>query len=138
MIGRRQPTGAGDHLSFDDLDGWRFHAIVTNVAPAAGTAAEVEHHHRPRGGPPEEAIRQLKDNFGLGHAPVENFFGNWLWWHAAALAYNVGRWARALALPPPNVPQLIWRERHKGSSLKVDSYRLKDRDLGRVPTDDGT
>jgi hypothetical protein len=99
MIVRRQPTGAGDQLSFDDLDGWRFHAIITNIAPADGTAAEVEHHHRLRGGPPEEAIRQLKDDFGLGHAPLENFFGNWLWWHAAVLAYNVARWVRVLALP---------------------------------------
>jgi hypothetical protein len=28
MIVRRQRTSAGDQLSFDDLDGWRFHAIV--------------------------------------------------------------------------------------------------------------
>ena len=65
------------------------------------TAADVEHHHRLRGGAPEEAIRQLKHDFGLNHAPVANFFGNWLWWHAAALAYNVARWLRALALPAP-------------------------------------
>lgn len=99
MIVRRQRTGAGEQLSFDDLDGWRFHAIVTNIAPMLATAADVEHHHRLRGGPPEEAIRQLKEDFGLCHAPLENFFGNWLWWHAAALAYNVARWLRALALP---------------------------------------
>ena len=30
---------------------------------------------------------------------MQNFFGNWLWWHAAALAYNVARWLRILALP---------------------------------------
>ncbi len=29
---------------------------------------------------------------------MQNFFGNWLWWHAAALAYNVARWLRVLAL----------------------------------------
>lgn len=99
MIVRRQPTRAGDQMSFDDLDGWRFHAIITNIAPMLGTAAEVEHHHRLRGGAPEEAIRQLKEDFALCHAPLENFFGNWVWWHAAALAYNVGRWVRVLALP---------------------------------------
>lgn len=59
----------------------------------------MEHHHRLRGGGPEEAIRQLKGDFGLNHAPVRNFFGNWLWWHAAALAYNTARWIRVLALP---------------------------------------
>lgn len=97
LIVRRQPTTGGDQLSFDDLDGWRFHAIVTN-APLA-SAAQVEGHHRLRGGVPEEAIRQLKEDFGLNHAPLENFFGNWVWWHGAALAYNVGRWVRVLALP---------------------------------------
>ena len=99
MIVRRQPTGSGDQLCFDDLEGWRFHAIITNIDAHLRTAAAVEHHHRLRGGGPEEAIRQLKGDFGLCHAPVQNFFGNWLWWHAAALAYNVGRWLRVLALP---------------------------------------
>ena len=33
------------------------------------------------------------------HAPVQNFFGNWLWWHACALAHNTARWVRVLALP---------------------------------------
>jgi hypothetical protein len=101
MIVRRQPTAPGDQLSFDDLDGWRFHAIVTNIPPLFGSAVAVEYHHRLRGGAPEEAIRQLKGDFGLCHAPLENFFGNWLWWHAAALAYNVARWVRVLALPEP-------------------------------------
>jgi len=100
LIVRRQPVRSGDQLSFDDLGGWRFHAIITNVPPLFGSAAAVEHHHRLRGGAPEEAIRQLKEDFGLCHAPLENFFGNWLWWHAAALAYNVARWVRVLALPP--------------------------------------
>jgi hypothetical protein len=35
----------------------------------------------------------------MNHAPVQNFFGNWVWWLAAALAYNVARWVRTLALP---------------------------------------
>ena len=99
MIVRRQPTTAGDQLCLDDLDGWRFHAIITNIDAHLRSAQAVEHHHRLRGGGPEEAIRQLKGDFGLCHAPVQNFFGNWLWWQAAALAYNVARWLRILALP---------------------------------------
>lgn len=99
LIVRRQPVGRGDQLSFDDLDGYRFHAIITNIPSFLASAAAVEHHHRLRGGIPEEAIRQLKEDFGLNHAPLENFYGNWLWWHAAALAYNVARWVRVLALP---------------------------------------
>ncbi len=99
LIVRRQRTRAGDQLSLDDLDGWRFHAIVTNLPALFAPADMVEAHHRLRGGIPEDTIRQLKEDFGLIHAPVQNFFGNWLWWHAAALAHNVARWIRVLALP---------------------------------------
>lgn len=100
LIVRRQRTSAGEQLSIDDLDGWRFHAIVTNLPALFAPADMVEAHHRLRGGIPEDTIRQLKEDFGLIHAPVQNFFGNWLWWHGCALAHNVARWIRVLALPP--------------------------------------
>lgn len=99
LIVRRQRRRAGEQLCFDDLDGWRFHAIVSNVPPIFADAISIEHHHRMRGGVPEDAIRQLKEDFGLNHAPAQNFFGNWCWWLAAALAHNVARWVRVLALP---------------------------------------
>ena len=99
LIVRRQRKSVGEQLSFDDLGGWRFFALITNMPPLFAPAVTVEHHHRLRGGPPEEAIRQLKSDFGMNHAPVQNFFGNWVWWLAAALAYNVARWVRVLALP---------------------------------------
>ncbi len=99
LIVRRQPKAAGDQLAFDDLDGWRLHAIITNVGDARMSAAEVEAHHRLRGGIPEDTIRALKNDFGMIHAPVRPFFGNWLYWQAAALAHNVGLWLRTIALP---------------------------------------
>src|SRR3546814_12038674 len=86
--------------SLDDLDGWRFHSIVTNLPALFAPAEMVEAHHRLRGGIPEATIRQLQEDFGLIHAPVQNFFGNWLWWHACALAHNFPRWSRHLTLPP--------------------------------------
>ncbi len=101
LIVRRQPRGHGAQLTLDDLDGWRFHAVITNVPATRMSAVTVELHHRLRGGAPEEAIRQLKHDFGMIHAPVTSFHGNWLWWHASALAYNVARWLRVLALPEP-------------------------------------
>ena len=100
LIVRRQHTTAGDQLCLDDLDGWRFHAIVTNLPALFAPADMVEAHHRLRGGIPKDTIRQLKQDFGLIHAPVQNFFGNWLWWHACVLAHNVARWIKVLALPP--------------------------------------
>lgn len=99
LIVRRQPKGAGDQLAIDDLDGWRLHAIISNVAGEALSAAEVEAHHRLRGGIPEDTIRALKNDFGMIHAPVQPFFGNWLYWQACALAHNIGLWLRTLALP---------------------------------------
>lgn len=101
LIVRRQRKAAGEQLSFDDLDGWRFFAMITNIPPLFATAVDIDHHHRLRGGAPEEAIRQLKEDFGMNHAPLQNFFANWLWWLASALAYNVARWVRVLALPEP-------------------------------------
>jgi len=99
LIVRRQPRSCGEQLAIDDYDGWRLHAIITNIDPERMSAAEVEAHHRLRGGIPEDTIRALKNDFGMIHAPVQPFFGNWLYWHAAALAHNVGLWLRTLALP---------------------------------------
>jgi hypothetical protein len=99
LIVRRQRKAAGEQLSFDDLGGWRFFAMITNIPPMFATAVDIDHHHRLRGGAPEEAIRQLKEDFGMNHAPLQSFTANWLWWLASALAYNVARWVRVLALP---------------------------------------
>ena len=96
---RRQPRAAGGQLAIDDIDAWRLHAIITNIDPARMSAAEVEAHHRLRGGIPEHTIRSLKNDFGMNHAPVQPFFGNGLYWQAVALAHNVGLWLRTLALP---------------------------------------
>jgi hypothetical protein len=99
LIVRRQTKASGEQLSFDDLGGYRFFALITNIPPIFASAVEVECHHRLRGGAPEEAIRQLKWDFGMNHAPVKGFFGNWVWWLASAVAYNVAHWVRVLALP---------------------------------------
>ncbi|MGH3577171.1 MAG: IS1380 family transposase [Mycobacterium sp.] len=99
LIVRRQRKAAGEQLSFDDLGGWRFFAMITNIPPLFATASDIDHHHRLRGGAPEEAIRQLKEDFGMNHAPLQSFAANWLWWLASVLAYNVARWVRVLALP---------------------------------------
>ena len=99
LIVRRLPRRRGEQLSFDDIGGFHFRGVFTNVPAIFASAAVVGYHHRLRGGMPEETIRQLKEDFGLNHAPCQNFFGNWLWWHASALAHNVARWLRVLALP---------------------------------------
>lgn len=99
LIVRRQPRAAGEQLAIDDLDGWRLHAIITNIDAERMTAAEVEADHRLRGGIPEDTIRALKNDYGMLHAPVQPFYGNWLYWQATALAHNIALWLRTLALP---------------------------------------
>ena len=99
LIVRRQPRQGGEQLAIDDLDGWRLHAIITNIPSERMSAAAVEAHHRLRGGIPEDTIRALKNDYGMIHAPVQPFFGNWLYWQACALAHNVSLWLRTLALP---------------------------------------
>ncbi len=101
LIVRRQPAGAdGDaQLSLDDVDGWRFHAIITNIDPDVRSAVDIEAHHRNRGGIPEDAIRQLKNHFGFNHAPLAAFQANALWQQACLAAYNIALWLRHHALP---------------------------------------
>ena len=42
MIVRRQRKSAGSQLAFDDLGGWRFHAIVTNIPAIFCDIATIE------------------------------------------------------------------------------------------------
>lgn len=83
LIVRRQPKGCGDQLAFDDLDGWRLHAIITNVPAGRRSAAKIEADHRLRGGVPEDTMRALKNDFGMIHAPVQAFFHNHHRWPVA-------------------------------------------------------
>lgn len=99
LIVRRQPKDPGEQISLDDAEHWRLHAIITNIDSERMSAAEIEAQHRLRGGIPEDTIRSLKNDFGMSHAPVQSFAGNWLYWQACALAHNIGRWLRTLALP---------------------------------------
>src|SRR5699024_6892756 len=92
LIVRRQPKQPGEQLAFDDLECWRLHAIITNIDADRMSAAGVEAHHRLRGGIPEDTIRALKTDFGMIHAPVQPFFGNWLYWQACALTHNISLW----------------------------------------------
>lgn len=99
LIVRRKSKDPGAQLSLDDLDGYRFHAIITNVPEWLGSAVDVEAHHRRRAGIPEDTIKTLKNDYGFVHAPLENFFGNWSWHLTCALAHNVVVWLKSLALP---------------------------------------
>ncbi len=89
----------------------RLHAIITNVAAERMTAAEVEAHHRLRGGIPEDTIRALKNDSGMIQAPVQSSFDPWPqrppFLNVAARLVRHGR-----RLPPPrggSVHQVVKR-----------------------------
>jgi hypothetical protein len=142
LVVRRQRAGVdGDaQLSLDDIDGWRFHAIITNIPRRLRSAVNVEAHHRLRGGVPEDAIRGLKEGFGFNHAPLSDFFGNWLWEQACAAAYNTSVWLRRLALPDTfarirtkrlrltlfNVPARVGTHARRTQLRFARHYRLAD------------
>lgn len=81
-------------------DGYSFlHAATNSWTAGLVEAAETQAHHRLRGGVREETIRASKNDYGMSHAPVRSFFGNWCTWHAVALAHSIGLWLRTLTLP---------------------------------------
>lgn len=85
LRGRRRRAGLGGGI---------LPVSLRRVGPAPHRAPPAARRRRPRTSHPPS-----KGDFGLDHAPFANFFGNWLWWHAAALASNTARWLRVLALP---------------------------------------
>jgi hypothetical protein len=70
-------------------------------------------------GPPEHHPHGCRPHLRQ-HAPVTSFFGNWLWWQASALAYNVARWLRVLALPR------AWHH-VRGKRLRLGLLNVPDR-----------
>lgn len=100
LIVRRQAKAAGEQLSFDDLGAWRFFALITNVPrrslrPPTSTTIIAFAAARPK------RRSASSKRTSVNHAPLQSFPANWLWWLASALAYNVARWIRVLALPEP-------------------------------------
>jgi hypothetical protein len=80
--------------------------------------------HRLRGGIPQDTIRALKNDFGVIHAPLQSFFGNWLYWQAAAPAHNIGMRLCTLALP--RALRRARRERLRPAFFNVPWYVTAD------------
>ena len=94
----RRAVGMGEHqpqLAAPPIRPFRPHSL------AYKRMTRVDQRHLARKTTPNvlQCVAYSKGDFGLCHAPVANFYGNWVWWHAAALAYNTARWLRVLALP---------------------------------------
>jgi hypothetical protein len=95
VIVRRERPHPGAQLSiFEERDGYRYQALVTNTA--TGQLAFLEARHRAHARV-EDRIRAAKDT-GLGRFPSRDFAINKAWLTAVAIAADLTAWLRMLAL----------------------------------------
>jgi hypothetical protein len=94
VIVRRERPHPGAQLSlFEERDGWRYQALVTNTK--AGQLAFLEARHRAHARV-EDRIRHAKDT-GLGRFPSREFKINQAWLTLTAIAADLIAWTRLLA-----------------------------------------
>ncbi len=95
VIVRRERPHPGAQLSlFEERDGWRYQAFVTNTT--LGQLAFLEARHRAHARV-EDRIRHAKDA-GLGRFPSREFAINQVWLMLTQVAADLVAWTRLLAL----------------------------------------
>ena len=95
VIVRRERPHPGAQLSlFEERDGWRYQAFVTNTT--TGQLAFLEARHRAHARV-EDRIRHAKDA-GLGRFPSREFDINQAWLVTVMIAADLVAWTRLLAL----------------------------------------
>lgn len=94
VIVRKERPHPGAQLRFEDVDGMRITAFVTNTS--RGQLADLELRHRRRARC-EDRIRIAKDT-GLANLPLKSFAANRIWCAVVALATEITAWMGMLAL----------------------------------------
>ncbi len=94
VIVRKERPHPGAQLRFEDVDGMRITAFVTNST--RGQLADLELRHRRRARC-EDRIRIAKDT-GLNNLPLKSFAANRIWCAVVALAADITAWMGMLAL----------------------------------------
>lgn len=95
VIVRRERPHPGAQLRFDDVDGYRLTAFVTNTKGHQLADLEVRHRSRARC---EDRIRIAKES-GLRNLPLKGFDQNQIWLAVVALAGEIEAWKSLLAFP---------------------------------------
>ena len=93
VLVRRERAHPGAQLSFTDIDGHRFQAILTDQD---GEVADIERRHRGRARV-EDHIRNDKDT-GLRNMPFRDFEHNRVWLQIVLIAHDLIRWTQQLLL----------------------------------------
>jgi len=94
IVRRERPHPGAQLCVFEERDGWRYQAFVTNTA--TGQLAFLEARHRAHARV-EDRIRHAKDS-GLRRFPSREFAINTAWLTAVAIAADLTAWLRLLAL----------------------------------------
>lgn len=95
VIVRRERPHPGAQLSlFEERDGWRYQAFVTNTATGQLAFLEARHRAHTR---VEDRIRHAKDS-GLGRFPSREYAINQVWLLLVQIAADLTAWTRLLAL----------------------------------------
>lgn len=96
VIVRREHPHPGAQLSlFEERDGWRYQAFVTNTTTGQVGFLEARHRAHAR---VEDRIRVAKDT-GLNRFPSREYGINTAWLTLVAIAADLTAWLRLLALP---------------------------------------
>jgi len=94
VIARRERPHPGAQLSlFEEADGWRYQAFVTNTSTGQVPFLEARHRAHAR---VEDRIRHAKDT-GLGRFPSREFAINQTWLMLTTVAADLTAWTRLLA-----------------------------------------
>ena len=94
VIVRKERPHPGAQLRFDDVDGMRITAFVTNTTRGQLPDLELRHRRRARC---EDRIRIAKDT-GLAGLPLHGFAQNQIWCAIVTLALDLTAWMQTLAL----------------------------------------
>lgn len=93
LIVRREPLHPGAQQTIDDIDGFRFTAMITNQ-PGDPVTLECRHRARAR---VEDRIREAKD-LGLRKLPLETFDRNHLWVQLVLVAQDLLTFTKLVCL----------------------------------------
>lgn len=94
VIVRRERPHPGAQLSlFEETDGWRYQAFVTNTSTGQLALLEARHRAHAR---VEDRIRHAKDT-GLGRFPSREFGINSAWLTLTMIAADLVAWTRLIA-----------------------------------------
>ncbi len=94
VLVRREPLHPGAQQTFDDLDGYRFTALLTTQTDADLAALDARHRAHAR---VEQRIRDAK-TLGLRNLPSADFAINQIWLQLVLMAQDLLAWFAALTL----------------------------------------